>query len=105
MCKSPLVLGRACGSMTSAHCRSRLLRKRHGDEAEDAPAPESRVAIFLEDATRIVRQTHSGRVVSATRERGGQGGETKVRSDQIRVNVKGHVKTVFADQRERILES
>ena len=53
--------------------------------------------VSLEDATAIVRQAYSGRVVSAAAAR--KDGEPGYR---IRVDVRGTVKTLFVDRRGRI---
>jgi uncharacterized membrane protein YkoI len=65
--------------------------------AERQQRAESAAGVSLEDATAIVRQAYSGRVVSAAAAR--KDGEPGYR---IRVDVRGTVKTLFVDRRGRI---
>ena len=69
----------------------------------EAPASNPPPSISAQDAGAIVRQAYGGRVVSATAATRNVGGKA-LRGFNVRVDVKGRVKTVFVDRRGRILE-
>lgn len=74
---------------------------------EDGPVePSERGRLSLEDATAIVRQAFGGRVVSAAAATARPApGRPKESGFRVRVDVDGHVKTVFVDARGRIHEN
>lgn len=69
----------------------------------EEPASNSPPSISAQDASAIVRQAYGGRVVSTTAATRNVGGKA-LRGFNVRVDVKGRVKTVFVDRRGRIWE-